>query len=133
LCVYLGVYHPTVGAALGSFALGYSVDVLSSPLLGMNAFAMSSVFLAVYLGARTIWLELHNLLLSALVVLAASLVKSAALILIWALFLSVDGLWSGAIRYVITEALLAAALAPLFFLILQRGQSLLQATSATRE
>ena len=30
LCVYLGLYHPTVGAALGSFLIGYSVDIVSS-------------------------------------------------------------------------------------------------------
>ena len=28
LCVYLGLHHPTVGAALGSFLLGYSIDVV---------------------------------------------------------------------------------------------------------
>ena len=34
LCVYWGLHHPTVGAVLGSFVLGYSVDVVSSPILG---------------------------------------------------------------------------------------------------
>ena len=47
LCVYLGLYHPSVGAALGSFLLGYSIDTVSSPILGFNAFAMSLVYLAV--------------------------------------------------------------------------------------
>jgi rod shape-determining protein MreD len=131
LCVYLGLYHPSVGAALGSFVLGYSIDVVSSPLLGVNAFAMSLVFLAVYLGARTIWL--HNPLVSAFVVLAASLVKSAALMLIWALFLSVEGMWSAALRYIFMEALLAAALAPLTFALLQRGQNYFQRMSAANE
>jgi rod shape-determining protein MreD len=131
LCVYLGLYHPSVGAALGSFVLGYSIDVVSSPLLGVNAFAMSLVFLAVYLGARTIWL--HNPLVSALVVLAASLVKSAALVLISAVFLSVDGLWSAALRYVFLEALLAAALAPLVFALLRSGQNYFQRFSAANE
>src|SRR5688572_24256535 len=57
LCVYLGLHHPTVGAAVGSFVLGYSIDVVSSRLLGLNAFAMTLVFLAVYLSSRTIWLH----------------------------------------------------------------------------
>ncbi|MBI2349605.1 MAG: rod shape-determining protein MreD, partial [Deltaproteobacteria bacterium] len=52
LCVYWGLNHPTVGAVLGCFLLGYSVDVFSSPVLGLNAFAMSLVFLAVYLSSR---------------------------------------------------------------------------------
>ena len=81
LCVYWGLYHPTVGAALGSFLLGYSVDVVSSPILGLNAFAMSLVFLAVYLSSRSIWL--HHPVVSSIVVLLASLVKGAALILVW--------------------------------------------------
>ena len=44
LCVYLGLHHPTMGAAVGSFVLGYSIDVVSSRQLGFNAFAMTLVF-----------------------------------------------------------------------------------------
>src|SRR5918996_1957738 len=75
LCVYLGLHHPTVGAALGSFLLGYSVDVVSSHLLGLNAFAMSLVFLAVYLSSRSIWIQ--NPLVTSFVVLLAAVVKGA--------------------------------------------------------
>ena len=121
LCVYWGLYHPTVGAVLGAFALGYSVDVVSSPILGLNAFAMSLVFLAVYLSSRSIWLQ--NSFVSFLVVLLASLIKGAALILISAIFLSMDGLWAGAARYLLLEALVAAVLAPFVFSLLRRGQS----------
>ena len=121
LCVYWGLHHPTVGAVLGSFLLGYSVDVVSSPILGLNAFAMSLVFLAVYLSSRSIWL--HNSLVSFLVVLLASLIKGIALVLISAIFLSVDGLWAGVARYLILEALVAAVLAPFVFTLLRRSQS----------
>lgn len=126
LCVYWGLYHPTVGAVLGSFVLGYSVDALSTPdhLLGLNAFAMSLVFLAVYLSSRSIWI--HNPLMSAVVVFMASLVKGAALILLWAIFLSVDGLWIGAVKYIFLEASIAAILAPIVFGLLRRGQSYLE-------
>jgi rod shape-determining protein MreD len=72
LCVYWGLHHPTVGAVLASFVLGYSVDVVSSPVLGVNALAMSLVFLSVYLSSRSIWL--HNHLVSAIVVFLAGLV-----------------------------------------------------------
>jgi rod shape-determining protein MreD len=121
LCVYWGLHHPTVGAVLGSFLLGYSVDVVSSPILGLNAFAMSLVFLAVYLSSRSIWL--HNWFVSFFVVLLASLIKGAALVVISAIFLSMDGLWAGAARYLLMEALVAAVLAPFVFTLLRRGQS----------
>jgi rod shape-determining protein MreD len=120
LCVYWGLHHPTVGAVLASFMLGYSVDVVSSPLLGINAFAMSLVFLAVYLSSRSIWL--HNPLVSAIVVLLASLVKGAALVLVSIIFLSTEGFWIGALKYIMVEALIAALLAPIVFSLLKRGQ-----------
>ena len=124
LCVYLGLHHPTVGAALGSFVLGYSIDVVSSRLLGLNAFAMTLVFLSVYFSSRSIWL--HHPIVSSLIVLLAALVKGLALILVWMVFLSTEGFWFGAARYIIMEALLAAALAPLVFSLLRRGESYLK-------
>jgi rod shape-determining protein MreD len=130
LCVYWGLHHPTVGAVLGSFVLGYSVDVVSSPILGINAFAMSLVFLAVYLSSRSIWL--HNSLVSAIVVMLASLVKGVALTVVWALFLSTEGFWMGAIRYILLEALIAALLAPLVFSMLRRGQLYLERVQVSR-
>lgn len=124
LCVYWGLHHPTVGAVLGAFALGYSVDVVSSPLLGINAFAMSLVFLAVYLSSRSIWL--HNHLVSAIVVSLAALVKGVALVLVWALFLSQESFWMGALRYIIIDAVVAALFAPFVFSMLRRGQLYLE-------
>ena len=131
LCVYWGLYHPSVAAVLGSFALGYSVDVVSSPILGLNAFAMSLVFLAVYVSSRNIWL--HSPMVSAVVVFLASLVKGAALVLVWAVFLTVEGFWIGAARYIIMEALIAALLAPFVFALLRRGQSYLEQIRVTSQ
>lgn len=124
LCVYWGLNHPTVGAVLGCFLLGYSVDVFSSPVLGLNAFAMSLVFLAVYLSSRSIWI--HNPFMSAAVVFAASWIKGAALILVGSLFLAADGLWMGVLKYIFLEALVAAVLAPWAFSLLRRGQKMLE-------
>jgi rod shape-determining protein MreD len=121
LCVYLGLHHPTVGAAVGSFLLGYSIDVVSSRLLGLNAFAMTLVFLSVYFSSRSIWL--HHPVVSSLIVLFAALVKGAAMVLVWVIFLSMEGFWLGAAKYIILEALVAAALAPFVFSLLQRGES----------
>jgi rod shape-determining protein MreD len=128
LCVYLGLNHPTVGAAVGSFVLGYSIDVLSSRLLGINAFAMTLVFLAVYFSSRTIWL--HHPVVSSLIVLFAAVVKGLALVLLWTIFLSVDGFWVGAVKYILMEALVAAALAPFVFSLLRRGESYMKKLGA---
>ena len=121
LCVYLGLHHPTVGAALGSFVLGYSVDVVSSRLLGFNAFAMTLVFLAVYFSSRSIWL--HHPVVSSLIVLCAAVVNGVAMVLVWVIFLSMEGFWLGAVKYIIMEALVAAALAPVVFSLLRRGEN----------
>lgn len=124
LCVYWGLHHPTVGAALGSFLLGYSVDITSSRLLGINAFAMSLVFIAAYLGSRSIWL--HHPIVSSIIVLLAALVKGVGLIVVWVLFLSTEGFWKGAAQYIVTEALIAAVLAPFMFALLRRSESYLE-------
>ena len=131
LCVYLGLYHPTVGAALGSFLIGYSVDIVSSPsrIVGLNAFALSLVFLLVYFGSRAIWLQ--NPLVSSLVVLLAALVKGAALVLISAVFVSTEGFWIGAAWYIIREALLAAVLACRGILCLALGERFTQRPSSS--
>jgi len=63
---------------------------------------------------------------SSIVVLLASLVKGAALILVCNVFLSVDGFWTGAVLYILMEALVAAVLAPLVFALLRRGQTYLE-------
>jgi rod shape-determining protein MreD len=123
VCVYWGLHQPTAAAVLGSFALGYSVDIVASPILGLNAFAMSIVFLAVYLSSRSIWL--HGHIASTFVVLLAALVKGAAFVLAWAVFLSTERFWAGAVRYIITEALIAALIAPLIFALLRRGHKYL--------
>ncbi|MFQ5682491.1 MAG: rod shape-determining protein MreD [Candidatus Binatia bacterium] len=124
LCVYWGLNYPTVSAVLGCFIFGYSVDVFSSPILGINAFAMSLVFLAVYLGSRHIWVP--NPLLSALVVFFASWIKGAVLIIIWTFFLAVDGMSIRVLRYLFLEALFSAILAPALFYLLRRSQSSLE-------
>ncbi len=127
LCVYWALNRPTVSAVLGSFILGYSVDVFSSSHLGVNAFAMSLVFLTAYLSSRYIWAHFFpNPLLSAAVVFIASWVKVGALVMVWAVFVSTKGLWAGAVKYFLLEALFAAVLAPGLFFLLKRAQSHLE-------
>jgi rod shape-determining protein MreD len=131
LCVYWGLRHPTAGAALGSFMLGYSVDIISSSLLGVNAFAMSLVFLSVYLGSRSIWL--HHPIVSSIIVLFAALIKGAGLVVVWIVFFSTEGFWQGAVKYIVSEALIAAVLAPFMFALLQQGENLVARPGAAAQ
>ena len=131
LCVYWGLYHPSAGAAIGSFMLGYAVDIISSRLLGVNAFAMSLVFLSVYLGSRSIWL--HHPIVSSVIVLFAALVKGAGLVFVWIVFLSTEGFWQGAVKYIVSEALIAAVLAPFMFALLQFGENLVAKPGAAAQ
>ncbi|NIO11665.1 MAG: hypothetical protein GTO40_28060, partial [Deltaproteobacteria bacterium] len=78
----------------------------SSPILGINAFAMSLVFLVTYLSSRQIWVR--SPLLSAAIVFGAAWVKVISMVLIWAIFFSSNAPWAGALRYVFIEALTAA-------------------------
>ena len=131
LCVYLGLNHPTVGAVVGTFMLGYSVDVFSSPVLGLNAFAFSLVFITAYLSSRAIWV--HSQLLSASVVFLASWVKGASLMLIWATLLTMDRYGLGSVKYILVDAVLAAVLAPALFALLKRGQNYLERVKMPEE
>lgn len=124
LCVYLGLHHPTVGAVVGSFMLGYSVDVFSSPVLGINCLAMSLVFLTAYLSSRAIWVQ--SPVLGVLVVFLATWVKGAALMTVWSTFLPMDRLGAGSLKYILFDALLASVLAPGLFALLKRGQNYLE-------
>lgn len=124
LCVYWALNRPTVGTVLGSFLMGYTVDVFSSPILGINAFAMSLVFLITYLSSRHIWVR--SPLLSAAIVFCAAWVKVIAMVLIWALFLATKAPWTGALQYVFIEAFSAALLAPALFYLLSWGENQVQ-------
>src|SRR5437879_13916449 len=73
LCVYLGLYHPTVGAALGSFLLGYSIDIVSSRVIGVNAYDIYLVFLSVYFSSQATWLKTP--MVRSLLVLQAALLN----------------------------------------------------------
>ncbi len=124
LCVYWALNRPTVATVLGSFLMGYTVDVFSSPILGINAFAMSLVFLITYLSSHHIWVR--SPLMTAAIVFCAAWVKIIAMVLIWALFLVTKAPWTGALQYVFIEALSAALLAPVLFYLLSWGENRVQ-------
>jgi rod shape-determining protein MreD len=113
LAVYLGVRHQTVGGALGAFVLGYFLDTFSGTLLGLNAFALTAVYLGVQAAARHLWLE-RGLPLVAVVFLGA-LVRDLAAVAVGALVAARAPLWHHVLRYGLTGAAMAALVAPAVF------------------
>jgi rod shape-determining protein MreD len=118
LCVYLALRHRNVGGVAGAFFLGYFLDTFSGADLGINAFAMTLVFLSVHLLSRRLWIEgpLSN---AAVVFLAASL-KALAIVGLIALFS--DVLTLSSVRHGLIDGGIAAALAPFVFAVLNRGK-----------
>lgn len=118
LVVYLGLYQHTAGGACGAFVLGYMEDSLSGTVVGLNAFAMSLVFLLVYLTSRRLWVD--NVVSRVVVVFLASLVKIAGVMVLLALFFSLDVAWSAFLRSLLIQPLVASLLAPPIFALLGR-------------
>jgi rod shape-determining protein MreD len=122
MCVYLGLHQHTVGGAVGAFFLGYLQDTFSGSVLGLNAFGMSLVFAIVYLTSRRLWVD--NAISKVVVVFFASLLKTLAIVVLVALFMSVEGLSNSVVRYLFIEAVLAAILSPAIFAVLARTAEL---------
>jgi rod shape-determining protein MreD len=116
LCVYLGMHEHNVGGATGAFLLGYLLDSFSGSVVGLNAFAMTSVYLVVYLVSRRLWMD--NALSSIAMVVLATFLKGVAILGALAAYLSIDRLSPGAAQVLLAEALLAAALTPAVFAVI---------------
>lgn len=120
LCVYWAMNRPRAEAVWATFLLGYTVDVLSSPEPGVNAFAFAAVFLAAYLVFRYIWAT--GPVAGVVTVFAAIWMKTGVLLFVSPLFeLSADA-WAVVAGAVLQEALISAALAPPLFLMLRSIQ-----------
>jgi rod shape-determining protein MreD len=120
MCVYLGLHQHTVGGAIGAFSLGYLQDAFSGSVAGLNAFGMCLVFTVVYLTSRRLWVD--NTISKVAVVFLASVLKTVAILVLVALFLSIEGLWRTMLSYLLIEALLAALLSPAVFALLAHTQ-----------
>ena len=120
MCVYLGLHQHTVGGAIGAFSLGYLQDAFSGSVAGLNAFGMCLVFTVVYLTSRRLWVD--NTISKIAVVFLASLLKTIAILVLVAMFMSVEGLWRTMLSYLLIEAVLAATLSPAVFAVLARTQ-----------
>ncbi|HUP10213.1 MAG TPA: rod shape-determining protein MreD [Caldimonas sp.] len=122
MCVYLGLHQHTVGGAIGAFSLGYLQDAFSGSVAGLNAFGMCLVFTMVYLTSRRLWVD--NTVSKVAVVFLASVIKTMAILVLVAVFMSAEGLWRTMLSYLPIEAALAALLSPPVFAVLARTQQL---------
>lgn len=118
LCVYLGLYQHNVGGAFGAFILGYLEDGVSGSAAGLNAFAMSLIFLLIYLTSRRLWVE--NVISQVVVVFLAFMVKAAAVTILLAIFASFDSGWGLVVGSLFLQGLVTAAAAPIVFALLKR-------------
>jgi len=122
ICVYLGLHQHTVPGAVGAFLLGYLQDAFSGNVVGLNAFGMCLVFTVVYLTSRRLWVD--NAISKIVLVFFASLLKTAAILALVALFMSAEGLWRAILGYFLIEAALAAVLSPAVFAVLAHTQQI---------
>ena len=113
LCVFLGLYEHSVAGATGAFLLGYLLDSFSGSLVGLNAFAMTTVYTLVYLVSRRLWMD--NAVSSIAMVFLGTLVKGIAILSALAAYLSLERVSLAAVQVLLAEALLAAALTPMIF------------------
>jgi len=113
LCVYLGLREHNVGGAAGAFLLGYLLDSFSGSLVGLHAFAMTSVYVVVYLVSRRLWMD--NVPAGVAMVFLGTFLKGLAIVAALAAYLSVERLSIGMAQTLLAEALLAAALTPVVF------------------
>jgi rod shape-determining protein MreD len=120
LCVYLGLHEHNVAGVTGVFLLGYLLDSFSGSLVGLNAFAMTTVYVVVYLASRRLWMD--NALSAVSMAFFGSLLKGVAIVAALAAYLTVDRLTFQAAQILLAEALLAAALTPGVFAILRRAK-----------
>jgi rod shape-determining protein MreD len=120
LCVYLGIYHRSVGGAAGAFFLGYGLDSCSGAPMGTNAFAMSLVFAVVTATARCLWLS--NPLSVLFMVLLAVVLKTGALLCLGEFGQVAMVLEPMVARYVMWDAVMAMLLTPVVFTLLYRGE-----------
>lgn len=120
LCVYLGLHQHSFAGSTGAFLLGYFTDSVSGNAVGLHAFAMSVVFIVVYLVSRRFWMD--NVVANVAMVFVAALLKTLTIASLLAFVLAVDVPWGTFISSMWLEAALAALFAPVVFSLLDGGR-----------
>jgi rod shape-determining protein MreD len=120
LCVYLGIYHRSVGGAAISFFLGYGLDSCSGAPVGTNAFSLSLVFATVSIIAQQLWL---NNPFSVLCMVFLGVVLKTSAVLLLSDFGGISFFLQPSVaQYVVWDAIVAMLLTPVVFTLLYRGE-----------
>ncbi len=124
LAVDLGLkQHNALSPAL-AFAMGYATDASSGAHLGLNAFTMTLIFLLSYELSRHVWVT--GRIIGPLTVALADLLKTVGVMAITSGVATVAGIKAPALRLILIQALLTAAVAPLIFALLDAGKRALR-------
>jgi rod shape-determining protein MreD len=126
LAVYVAIRHPGVGGVCGAFLLGWFLDTFSGTALGVNAFALSAVYVAARLVARRLWAESGVPLMA--VVFFGACVRALAGAGVQALVAARAPVWQHVVRYGFLEAGAAALAAPAVFAVVARMKRLIGAS-----
>lgn len=116
--VYLGMRHHTAWAVVAAFLLGYLVDTVSGTLYGLNAFAMTVVYMAVYWTSRHLWMDnvVSQVFVVALAEALKQIVVGAVLVVAWGMEhgsrLVEVGVWT---------TVATALVSPAIFVVLERA------------
>ena len=113
LAVYLAIRHQTASGALGAFVLGYFVDTFSGTLLGLNAFALTAVYVSVGWLARHLWVQRGLPVVG--VVLFGGAVRELAAVAVAALVAARAPVWQHVLAYGLTGVLASGLVAPAVF------------------
>ena len=124
LAVDLGLKQHTALAPVLAFAMGYATDALSGSQLGFNAFTMTLIFLLSYELSRHVWVT--GRIIGPLTVPLADLLKTFGVIAITSGVATVANIKGPALRLILIQALLTAAVAPLIFALLDAGKRALR-------
>ncbi|HEV3110786.1 MAG TPA: hypothetical protein VGY99_09860 [Candidatus Binataceae bacterium] len=124
LAVDLGLkQHNALSPAL-AFAMGYATDASSGAHLGLNAFIMTLIFLLSYELSRHVWVT--GRIIGPLTVALADLLKTLGVMAITGGIATVSNIKAPALRLIVFQALLTAAVAPLIFALLDAGKRALR-------
>ncbi|HKD70220.1 MAG TPA: hypothetical protein VKB84_25510 [Candidatus Binataceae bacterium] len=124
LAVDLGLKQHNALAPVLAFAMGYATDALSGTHLGLNAFMMTLIFLLSYELSRHVWVT--GRIIGPLTVGFADLLRALGVIAIGGGIATVSHLKGPALRLVIIQALITAAVSPAVFLLLDAGKRALR-------
>jgi len=120
VCVYLGIYHRSVGGAAWAFFLGYALDSCSGLPVGAHTLTMSLMFSAVALVSQSLWMN-NSVSVFGLITFAV-LLKTVTFLFLYEVERVSVLLLPLVARYVLWDVLFSLLLTPLVFFLLAPGE-----------